>query len=156
MVDNWTFVDHRGYWLLKPLITLLSDAERLLDGLWSRFEKTHCGLQRKSVLDRPCIRDQEYLDGGGRRNEEAYLILSLRYRDIELLQTEAILLCCLVRALRSRTKKSRFLHSPHATVNASNVRSFRTVAEIKNLVLAISKRSLIVEISEGIDLGSYV
>lgn len=42
------------------------------------------------------------------------------------------------------------LRSPHAIVNASNVCSFRTVAEIKNLGFPSSNRSLIVAISEGI------
>lgn len=51
---------------------------------------------------------------------------------------------------------NHMLHSPHAVVNVSNVCSFRTVAEIKNLITANSKRSLIVAISEGIESGSYV
>ena len=112
--------------------------------------------ERERIFNWPIFRDQEYLDGCGCRKEKPYLTLFLGQRYIELLKSKAILLCCLVRALESRTEKSTSLHSPHAIVNASKVCSFRTVAEIKISRVASSKRSLIVAISEGMDSGSYV
>ena len=115
-----------------------------------------CKLKGESVPGWPFFRSQEYLDRGDCRKKESHLTFFSRHRHIELLKSKFILLYCLIRTLISWTQRSEFLHSPHANLKASSVCSFRTVADIRNLVLYSSKRSLIVATSEGIDLGSYV
>ena len=62
------------------------------------------GLHRERVLDRPLIRNQEYLDGGSCREKKSHLILPFGHRNIELFDSKSILLCCLVRALKSWTE----------------------------------------------------
>ena len=59
-------------------------------------------------------------------------------------------------SLKAWTKEYGSLHLPQALVNESKVCSFRTVAEIRNVVVDSSKRSLMVATNEGMDLRSYV
>lgn len=128
--------------------------ERWINALWHAGNAGKCGLYGERVLHWPFSSNQEYLNGGGSRNEESCLIFLARHGYIELLKREAILLYCLFRALRLWTRNSNSLYSPQALVNASKVCSFRAVAEIKILMFDDSKRSFMMAIKGGMDLMS--
>lgn len=70
-----------------------------LTACWHGLNALSCRLYRERVRHWPSSGDQEYFNGGGCRNKESRLIMLPRHRYIELLKREAILLCCLFRAL---------------------------------------------------------